>query len=94
MQIPRLVIQEGQETIMNWKEAQAIDRESIESTRKVKESIHIRINVPNMNRMEGAYKLSRTWDQVLPTCRAGVGGGTIQVIFCTVRSSPYHPAVT
>ena len=74
---------------MNWEEVQAINRESIESTSKVEESIHIQINVANMNQMEGAYKLLRTWDQVLPTCRAGGGHHPSDLLCSEVIALPF-----
>ena len=44
--------------IMDWEASEMVEQESDKFKRWVKESIHIRLNSPTMNRDEGAYQLS------------------------------------
>ena len=43
--------------IMDWEASEIVEQESDKFKRWVKESIHIRMNSPTMNRDEGAYQL-------------------------------------
>ena len=60
--------------VISWSAASVIDRESDRSTRWIKEAVHIRKEGPrSMNRDEGSYQLSHTYDRFLGstlTCRA------------------------
>jgi hypothetical protein len=52
--------------VIGWDEAQVIDQESNKTTRWLKEAIWIRSRGTNtMNKDEGAYKLSRIYDQLI-----------------------------
>ena len=48
--------------IIDWEGVKVMDRESQRSVRRVKEAIQIRRHTNNMNRDEGAYQLSHTYD--------------------------------
>ena len=48
-----------------------LDRETLKFTRQIKEAVWIRKTCNNMNRDEGAYKLSHTWDTILTTTPPG-----------------------
>ena len=60
--------------VISWSAASVIDRESDRSIRRIKEAVHIRKEGPrSMNRDEGSYQLSHTYDRFLGstlTCRA------------------------
>ena len=60
--------------VISWSAASVIDRESDRSTRWIKEAVHIRKEGQrSMNRDEGSYQLSHTYDRFLGstlTCRA------------------------
>ena len=60
--------------VISWSAASVIDRESDQSTRWIKEAVHIRKEGPrSMNRDEGSYQLSHTYDRFLGltlSCRA------------------------
>ena len=52
--------------VISWSAASVIDRESDRSTRWIKEAVHIRKEGPrSMNRDEGSYQLSHTYDRFL-----------------------------
>ena len=48
--------------IIDWNGVKVIDREGDTRTRQVKEVIHIKRRSSTMNRDQGAYQLSRTYD--------------------------------
>ena len=60
--------------VISWTTASVIDRESDRTTRWIKEAVHIRKEGSrSMNRDEGSYQLSHTYDRFLGstlTCRA------------------------
>ena len=60
--------------VISWSAASVIDIESDRSTRWIKEAVHIRKEGPrSMNRDEGSYQVSHTYDRFLGTtltCRA------------------------
>ena len=52
--------------VISWSVASVIDRESARSTRWIKKAVHIRKEGPrSMNRDEGSYQLSHTYDRFL-----------------------------
>ena len=52
--------------VISWSAASVIDTESDRSTRWIKEAVHIRKEGPrSMNRDEGSYQLSHTYDRFL-----------------------------
>ena len=52
--------------VISWSAASVIDRESDRSTRWIEEAVHIRKEGPrSMNRDEGSYQLSHTYDRFL-----------------------------
>jgi len=54
--------------MINWSQATILDRESDKSTRWIKEAVHIRKEGrSSMNRDEGNYTLSDTYDRFLAT---------------------------
>ena len=59
--------------VISWSAASVIDRETDRSTGWIKEAVHIRKEGPrSMNRDEGSYQLSHTYDRFLGltlTCR-------------------------
>lgn len=63
---------------MDWDEGKVIDRDNDRYRRWIRESIQIKTNVPNMNRDEGAYRLSNIWDQVLTNPTSGGRGPSNQ----------------
>jgi len=53
---------------INWSQATILDKESDRSTRWIKEAVHIRKEGrSSMNRDEGSYTLSHTYDRFLAT---------------------------
>jgi len=52
--------------VIDWANAKVIDRESDKAGRLIREVIWIR-KTDNMNRDEGSYQLSYTWDKLLHT---------------------------
>ena len=66
-----------------------VERESKKFKRWIKESIHIRMNSPTMNRDEGAYQLTPIWNQLIPTPNQegrGGGGGSRQSDFYIINT--------
>ena len=54
--------------VINWSAATILDRESDKSTRWIKEAVHIRKKGrQSLNRDEGSYMLSHTYDRFLAT---------------------------
>ena len=54
--------------MINWSQATILDMEYDRSTRWIKEAVHIRKEGRNsMNRDEGSYTLSHTYDRFLAT---------------------------
>ena len=54
--------------VINWSQATVIDREPEHFTRWIKEAVHIRKERQQaMNRDEGSYQLSHTYDRFLNT---------------------------
>jgi len=54
--------------MINWSQATILDRESDRCTRWIKETVHIRKEgQSSMNRDEGSYTLSHTYDRFLAT---------------------------
>jgi len=54
--------------MINWSQATILDRESDRGTRWIKEEVHIRNEGrSSMNRDEGSYTLSHTYDRFLTT---------------------------
>ena len=53
-----------QNNIIDWDGVKVIEREGDTRTRQVKEAIHIKRRSSTMNRDQGAYQLSRTYDPV------------------------------
>ncbi|KAK7916107.1 hypothetical protein WMY93_011868 [Mugilogobius chulae] len=65
-QNPMCVIRCILPVVLDWKNARVIRAESNKYHRWIREAIEIRKRGPNsMNRDEGAYTLSHTWDSVL-----------------------------
>ncbi len=55
--------------IIDWDGAKVIDKESHQRKRQVRESIWIRRTVDALNRDEGSYELSHTYDDVIQSGR-------------------------
>ena len=54
--------------LINWSQATILDRESDRGTRWIKEAVHIRKEGrSSMNRNEGSYTLSHTYNRFLAT---------------------------
>ena len=51
--------------VINWPASTILDRESDKSTRWIKEAVHIRKGRQSLNRDEGSYTLSHTYDRFL-----------------------------
>ena len=48
--------------VIDWEGAKVVDKETNRCARWIKEAIWIRKTKPTMNRDEGGYRLSHTWD--------------------------------
>ena len=70
----------------NWEEIEIVEQESDKFKRGIKESICIRSNTPNMNRVEVAYQLSPKWTQVISTPNQGGGGDDYRVTLRVFRN--------
>jgi len=53
--------------VINWSQAMVIDREPEHFTRWIKEAVHQKEGQQAMNRDEGSYQLSHTYDRFLDT---------------------------
>ena len=63
--------------VTNWKETRILAREENPNNRRIRESIWIRRNPTNMNRDEGAHRLSHLYDELInPRPPEGGRGGT------------------